>query len=596
VKTKSLILSTLILFVSGSSAWAGSSRVLEANTIRGLPTVNISNSGSTLTLPTSVDTLVGRATTDTLTNKTLTSPTINNGTASGVTITGGSIDNTPIGATTQSTAKFTSVGVTGTGGVGYYGIVAQSANPSTPGSGFNLFANSSHYPAWKLQSGFVLTFDVSALSADRSYVYPNASTTLVGTDVTQTLTNKTLSGNTASNFVNGAATITLPSATGTLVTLAGTEQLTNKDIDGGTASNAKRITLPKDTLSNLNSLTRKAGTLVYSTDQSAVYYDDGSTLNAIAGGTAYSAANLISNLALATSVSSSAMTVALKTQAGSDPASSDKVQISFRNSTAATGTYTTRNVTGSLSITINSGATLGHVSAKDQYIWVYALDNSGTVELAVSGTRMWDEGSLQSTTAMSGSATGARVLYSTTARSNVPIRLIGRLKSNQTTAGTWAAVAAEITANPSYRDATERSEIRLRTTSGYGSSATSILIWGTVVKNTGTAITYTTSSVNGDTFTINEDGIYSVGFGVNLHVAASYGITLNTTQTSTNVITLTNPDERLAVGIAAGADRVATISWTGALKTGDVLRAHTDATAIEGDGTRSVFYIVKIRD
>ena len=50
----------------------------------------ISNSG-TLTLPTSTDTLVGRATTDTLTNKTLTSPTISaptiTGNATGVNLT-----------------------------------------------------------------------------------------------------------------------------------------------------------------------------------------------------------------------------------------------------------------------------------------------------------------------------------------------------------------------------------------------------------------------------------------------------------------------------------------------------------------------------
>jgi hypothetical protein len=47
----------------------------------------ISNTG-TLTLPTSTDTLVGRATSDTLTNKTLTSPAINGGTNTGSVLVG----------------------------------------------------------------------------------------------------------------------------------------------------------------------------------------------------------------------------------------------------------------------------------------------------------------------------------------------------------------------------------------------------------------------------------------------------------------------------------------------------------------------------
>ncbi len=80
---------------------------------------------------------------------------------------------------------------------------------------------------------------------DRTITIPDATTTLVGTDATQTLTNKTISGNTASNLVNGSGTfnlnssgtITAPNATDTLVGKATTDTLTNKTLSGNTATN-----------------------------------------------------------------------------------------------------------------------------------------------------------------------------------------------------------------------------------------------------------------------------------------------------------------------------------------------------------------------
>jgi hypothetical protein len=75
-------------------------------------------------------------------------------------------------------------------------------------------------------------------------------------------------------------------ATGTekqIVTVSDTQVITEKDIDGGVASNARRITLPSNTKSNLDGLTRKEGTIVYATDDDSIYVDDGTTLNAVGG-------------------------------------------------------------------------------------------------------------------------------------------------------------------------------------------------------------------------------------------------------------------------------------------------------------------------
>lgn len=152
------------------------------------------------------------------------------------------------------------------------------------------------------------------------------------------------------------------------------------------------------------------------------------------------------NLGLSSSVASNALTIALKQSDGtSDPgAGMSAVRVGFRSATVTSGAYTQRSATAATSLVVPSGATLGHVSAMDQYVWVYLMDNAGTLELAVSGVKLFDDYSIASSTSISAAATSGTVLYSTTGRSNLPIRLIGRLLSNQSTAGTWASAVSEV--------------------------------------------------------------------------------------------------------------------------------------------------------
>jgi hypothetical protein len=153
--------------------------------------------------------------------------------------------------------------------------------------------------------------------------------------------------------------------------------------------------------------------------------------------------------AITATVAASALTVALKGADGNDPSATNPVDIAFRNATATTGTPSFVAATAATSVVVSSGSTLGHKSAIPHFIYVYALNNAGTIELAVSSVR-FDDGSVQSTTAEGGggAADSNRVLYSTTARANVAVRLLGRLTSTQAAAGTWATAISEISLPP----------------------------------------------------------------------------------------------------------------------------------------------------
>lgn len=123
--------------------------------------------------------------------------------------------------------------------------------------------------------------------------------------------------------------------------------------------------------------------------------------------------------------------------------------LDFRSATLTSGAVVSRVIASAISVVVSSGSTLGTVSGQPSRIVVLALDNAGTVELAVvniSGGNDLTETGLISTTAEggAGAADSASTVYSTTARTNVAYRVVGYVESTQTTAGTWAVTPSTI--------------------------------------------------------------------------------------------------------------------------------------------------------
>lgn len=157
----------------------------------------------------------------------------------------------------------------------------------------------------------------------------------------------------------------------------------------------------------------------------------------------------IENLSIATAVGSSALTISVKTMSGGNASAAEPIFVGMRSATLTNGTFNRRTITGALNLVISSGSTLGQVSGMAARIFVYLIDNAGTLELAASLNR-FSENALVSTTAEGGAggADSATVMYSTTARSNVPCRLIGYIDNTQATAGTWASAGTQLQLQP----------------------------------------------------------------------------------------------------------------------------------------------------
>lgn len=204
----------------------------------------------------------------------------------------------------------------------------------------------------------------------------------------------------------------------------------------------------------------------------------------------------------------------------------------FRSATLSSGLVNNRVLSSAVSLVVPSGATLGTSSGVAARLVLLALDNAGTVEPAIvnlAGSNNLDETTLISTTAISAGATAANVIYSTTARTSVPFRVVGLADLTQATAGTWAT-------GPTLTQGAGGQALAAMASIGYGQAWQNVLgsrVSGTVYTNTtGKPIIFNVSVATGSVSgTVNGVTITIAG-GLYVSAIVPHGATYSATTTA----------------------------------------------------------------
>lgn len=207
-----------------------------------------------------------------------------------------------------------------------------------------------------------------------------------------------------------------------------------------------------------------AGHLTTFADTTGKILADGGKAGALANLDAVASLSLLQSAAafglnmlngtISASVSGSALTLAIKTLAGADPAASDPVWFVFRSATPASGGLSVIAVTAPLSVTVPAASTLGFINATPGRIWITGVNNGGVVSLAVIncllGTNIFPLAGwgIASVTPFGGGANTAQVFFGTGTFANVPYSVLGYCSyeagSTLATAGTYLTAPTRV--------------------------------------------------------------------------------------------------------------------------------------------------------
>mgnify|MGYP007100046760 CR=1 FL=1 len=155
------------------------------------------------------------------------------------------------------------------------------------------------------------------------------------------------------------------------------------------------------------------------------------------------------NAAISASVAANALTIALISNVGTTPTSTDSVKVVFRNRTLTTGTSSQQTLTSATTLVVPSGATLGcdAINSETDELFVYACWNGSSVQVGVSKTFFDNTDNVVSTTAISASADLASELYVTSGGVTTAIRCMGSIRIFYTAGTGWATSPTRISNN-----------------------------------------------------------------------------------------------------------------------------------------------------
>lgn len=457
-------------------------------------------------------------------------------------------------------------------------------------------------------------FEASGVSAGqtRTLTVPDASTTLVGTDTTQTLSNKTLASpvvTTKIGIPDGSASVpSLASASDAATGFwfsgqqflyqAGSSANTPWSVDnnGMNLHNQKRLRL-YDFGGSLQTIDITAPTTISASYSLTMPTAQGAASSLLVnnGSGALSFATLVN-----ANVSSSAAINFSKMEA----LTASRVAITDGSgvvSAANTATYPSltelayvKGVTSAIQTQLDSKTGITAVTASktttytattsDDVIPVDASGGAWTLTLYAasgnSGRRLTIKKTDTSTNAVTIDANSSETIDG-----NLTWKLVGQYDFLRLICdgSNWHIENGKTT-----------SEVILDSGNGHGATATKIRRFTNARKNIGSGITYADDANSGGTFTINEAGVYSISWNDKRGGGADFMvITVNDTATTTNGSTpLTYAQgARAMTNMRTGESEF--VGWTGRLEKNDVVRAHSNG-ALDATDTFCMFSITKV--